>query len=239
MSVRKFVACLSSLVLACLSGAATGAAAAVGGLEPNDAAALARLMHTRDAFVRRASEEGYRVCPAPEIKLGDPALFAGFEPDSNTVQVATWGRLAPERRQRFENLAEHTGGSAQAMFEDGTYGWVFVHELGHWWQSCRQTTRPRTYGAEDGANRIALAFWREHDRQFVARMLDTFRYLQTAIPSPVPARMPKQQYLDDHFLAIAQSRGYTWYQADMILELSIETPPPSFHKALSQPLYPW
>jgi hypothetical protein len=234
------MACLSTLGLACLSAAATGATAAVG-VDSTDPAVVAHLTQTRDAFVRRAREEGYHVCPVPAIELGDPTSFGGFEPDSNTVQVATWARLAPQRRQRFESLAEHTGGnsSAQEMFEDGTYGWVFVHELAHWWQSCRQTTRPRTYGAEDGANRIALAFWREHDPQFVARMLDTFRYLQTAIPSPVPAGMPKRQYLDDHFLAIAQSRGYTWYQADMVLELATEAPPPSFHKALSQPLYPW
>jgi hypothetical protein len=70
-------------------------------------------------------------------------------------------------------------------------------------------------------------------------MLDRFRYLQSAIASPVPAGMAKQEYLDDHYLAIAQSRGYTWYQADMILELAAEAPHPSFHKALSQPLYPW
>ena len=55
----------------------------------------------------------------------------------------------------------------------------------------------------------------------------------------MPADEPKQGYLDDHFLAIAQSRAYTWYQADMALELADELPRPSFHKALSQPLYPW
>ena len=108
--------------------------------------------------------------PGTAIKLGDPASFGGFDPDSNTVLVVTWSRLGPEQRQRFENLAEHAGGGqgAQAMFEDGTYGWVFVHELGHWWQSCRQLTRSHSYGAENGANRIALAFWREQDPPFAA-----------------------------------------------------------------------
>jgi hypothetical protein len=216
-------------------------AAAAGAGDASDAAVMRRLAQVRDAFARRADEEGYRLCPAPALELADPPSFGRFDPDSNRVQVATWSRLAPEQRQRFENLAAHTGGhrSAAAMFEEGTYGWVFVHELGHWWQSCRQATRPRSYGAEAGANRIALAFWRERDPQFAARMLATFRYLQGAIPTPVPAGMPKPQYLDEHFLAIAQSRSYSWYQADMTLELAAEAPPPSFHKALSQPLYPW
>jgi hypothetical protein len=235
VSIRTLAA---RLALAC--GLLCFAAAALAG-DGADAAVTRRLAHVRDAFARRAAEEGYRLCPAPAIELADPASFGHFDPDSNRVQVATWSRLAPEQRQRFENLAAHTGGhsSAAALFAEGTYGWVFVHELGHWWQSCRQVTRPRSYGAEAGANRIALAFWRERDPQLAARMLDTFRYLQAAIPTPVPAGMPKPQYLDDHFLAIAQSRSYSWYQADMTLELAMETPPPSFHKALSQPLYPW
>jgi hypothetical protein len=233
--VRVFIASLA-LASCLLSGTAAHGADA-----STDAQVMKRLTHERDTFISRAHDEGYSVCPAPAIALGAPTSFGGFDPDSNTVQVATWDRLAPEQRQRFESLAEHTGGhtSAQAMFEDGTHGWVFVHELGHWWQACRQQTRPRSYGAEDGANRIALAFWREQDPRFAARMLGTFGYLRGAIPSPVPPGMPKAQYLDDHFLAIAQSRGYSWYQADMILELATEAPAPSLHKALSQPLYPW
>ncbi len=216
------------------------AAVTAGEAKTQDARVLARLNQTRDAFMARAAEEGYRVCPAPGIALGDPPAFGRFDPGSNSIVVATWSRLSPERRQRFENLAAgRGGGGAEALFGDGTYGWALVHELGHWWQGCRDLTRPRSYGAEVGANRIALAFWRERDPRYAARMLDTFRYLRSAIPSPVPAGEPKQGYLEDHFLAMARSPGYTWYQADMILELADEAPRPSFHKALSQPLYPW
>ena len=150
---------------------------------------VARLTRERDAFIGRADEEGYRVCPPPKIELAAADSFGRFDAERNTVVVATWSRLTEEQRQRFASLAEHTGArqSAQAMFEDGTYGWVFVHELGHWWQSCRQLTRPHSYGEEAGANRIALAFWRMQDPAFAERMLATFGYLQGAIPSPVPA----------------------------------------------------
>ena len=230
MTIRAVLTGVVTVSLTC-SAAATHA-----GSDP-----MARLTRERAAFIERADREGYRVCPAPKIELSDPEAFGRFDPERNTVVVATWSRLTPEQRQRFQSLAEHTAAqrSAQATFEDGTYGWVFVHELGHWWQSCRQLTRPNSYAEEAGANRIALAFWRKQDPAFAARMLEVFRYLHGAIPSPLPAGIPKQQYLDDHFLEIGPTRGYTWYQADMVLELATESPEPSFHKALSQPLYPW
>ncbi len=233
MSIRTLLIGGATLSLVCIVAAAADAV--------SDTAVVARLTRERDAFISRADQEGYRVCPAPRIELSDPGSFGRFDPESNAVVVATWSRLTAEQRQRFASLAEHTGGrhSAQSMFEDGTYGWVFVHELGHWWQGCRQLTRAHSYGEEAGANRIALAFWRMQDPALAARMLETFSYLRAGIPSPVPAGLPKQQYLDDHYLSIAQSRDYTWYQADMVLELATESPRPSFHKALSQPLYPW
>jgi hypothetical protein len=228
-------------LLLVLAGAAGPPAVAAQAAADSEPAVLARLRHTRDTFIRRAGEEGYRVCPAPVIALGDPPAFGRFDAQQNTLTVAVWSALAPAQRERFVNLAAHSGGhdTPAAMFADGIYGWVLVHELAHWWQACRHSVRERSYGAEAGANRIALAFWREQDPGLAARMLATFAYLRTAIESPVPPELPKAQYLDDHFLAIAQGRGYLWYQADMGVELAAEQPAPSFHKALSQPLYPW
>ena len=70
-------------------------------------------------------------------------------------------------------------------------------------------------------------------------MLETFRYLESSIPSPVPAGAAKPEYFDENFMMLLQGRGYLWYQADVALGLAEEVPAPSFHKALSQPLYPW
>ena len=161
MRSKRFVALLAgSLIMAtplvvCLAADAAGAAA--------DKATLAQLVRNRNTFLRRAAEEGYTTCPAPGVELGLAPGFARFRPESNTVVVATWSRLEPEQRERFEHLAQSMGNkqSAQATFEDGRQRWLFVHELGHWWQGCRQQVRRASCGAEDGANRIALAFWRE------------------------------------------------------------------------------
>ncbi len=118
---------------------------------------------------------------------------------------------------------------------------MFVHELGHWWQACRHLTRPESYAAESGANRIALAFWREREPGFAAGIVRGFAALLDSTPSPVPARESAQAYFDANFRALAQSDAYTytWFQGKMIVELAAETPPPSFHRALSQPLFPW
>lgn len=239
MRSKRFVALLAgSLLMAtpvavCLAAGVAGAVA--------DKATLAQLRRTRDTFLRRAAEEGYALCPAPQIELGILPGFAHFQAEGNTVVVASWSRLEPGQRERFEHLAQSMGNkqSAQAMFEDGTHRWLFVHELGHWWQGCRQQVRRASYGAEDGANRIALAFWRERDPALAGRMLETFRYLEASIPNPVPAGASRPEYFDENFMLLLQGRGYLWYQADMALGLAGEVPAPSFHKALSQPLYPW
>lgn len=206
-----------------------------------DAAALAALSGLRDAFIRRIDAEGYHPCPAPAIELGDPPNFGRYDRERNTLVIASWGHLAAPERRSFEDMAQGMGGSvpAEAMFENGTYRWVIVHELGHWWQSCRQQARPESYAAENGANRIALAFWREHDPRYALGIVTGFRALLESAPSPLPEGVTPEAYLDEKFARVAESEEYTWFQAEMIVALAHESPPPSFHKALSQPLYPY
>jgi hypothetical protein len=90
-----------------------------------------------------------------------------------------------------------------------------------------------------GANRIASAYWRGRDPGFMAGMVRGFRALRASIPSPVPEGESKINFLDTHFEAVSATDGYTSYQSDMVIDASDETPLPSFHRALSQPLYPW
>ncbi|MBS0378370.1 MAG: hypothetical protein JSS29_07790 [Proteobacteria bacterium] len=199
------------------------------------------LEQRRDQFLRRIAEEGYHPCPPPRITLADTPSFGNYRPESNEIVVASWQTLTSEERQDFAQMAKEIGGRATAVsvFEGGTYRWVFMHELGHWWQACVKQTRPSSYEEENGANRIALAFWREQDPHFAAGIVHGFEALVRAVPSPVPAGSTPQQYLDAHFTELAKGDTYTWFQAESIASLAHEEPPPSLHKALSQPLYPW
>jgi hypothetical protein len=209
--------------------------------DSSDAALLARLTRLRTVFLKRIDEEGYALCPAPKIELADPPAFGRYLPERNVLLIASWSHLSVPERQAFEEMAQTLGGqgAARSVFENGTHRWVFVHELGHWWQACRHLTRPESYAAENGANRIALAFWREREPRFAAGIVHGFAALLGSTPSPVPAAQSAQAYFDANFSTIVQADGYTWFQGNMIVELAAEKPPPSLHRALSQPLYPW
>jgi hypothetical protein len=208
--------------------------------DSSDAAVLTRLTQLRTAFLKRIDEEGYALCAAPHIELGDPPTFGRYLPERNVVLIGSWSHLSVPEHQAFETMAQ-TGdeASAKSVFENGTHRWVFVHELAHWWQACRQLARPESYAAENGANRIALAFWREREPRFAAGIVHGFAALLGSTSSPVPNGQSAQTYFDANFRAIAQSDAYTWFEGKMIVELATEMPPPSFHRALSQPLYPW
>jgi hypothetical protein len=128
---------------------------------------------------------------------------------------------------------------AQGLPQSADYAWSFVHELGHWWQYCRQLARPQSYGAENGAERIALAFWREREPRIAQAMVQGAQITLQLLPDPLAAGESPQVWLDAHPEALAQDGSARWLQAQMIATLSREQPAPSFHKALSQPLFPW
>jgi hypothetical protein len=205
-----------------------------------DAAVLSQLERLRDAFLKRIDAEGYKVCSAPRIELGDPPSFGHFSAERNTVAIAGWSHLTTEERQGFEQMARQMGDAASGrqVFENGTNRWVLLHELGHWWQSCRHQERPQSYAAENGADRIALAFWREHDPRYATGVVHGYHALLSSMPSPVPQGQSAPAYFDANVAQMSQGNAYTWFQASMIAELAEEQPAPSLHKALSQPLYP-
>ena len=185
--------------------------------------------------------EGYTPSlPAPRIVLGRTESFGNYDDQSNEVHMSTWTSLSSDDRKMFERIAKAHGGAEtpEQAFENGTYRWVFVHELSHWWQRSRHQVRPNSWVEENGANHIAMAFWNEQDPRFMAGITSGFKHLREAIPDPVPTGQSKRAYLDTHFVEIGPTPAYTWYQADMIVELSTESPSPTFHRALSQPLYP-
>jgi hypothetical protein len=233
-----------SVAAALLLGSLIGTAAALTpqpAAPEGDGATLIELRQLRDVFLQRIAAEGYKPCAAPQIELGDPPSFGRYLSERNTLSIAAWSHLSPQERAGFEAMAQANGGeaAARAMFENGTHRWVFVHELGHWWQACRHLTREHTFIAENGANRMALAFWRERDARYASSIVRGYRSLLSSMPPPLPAGQAAPAYLDAHYASIASGDSYTWFQARMIAELADEQPPPSFHKSLSQPLYPY
>jgi hypothetical protein len=240
-SVFRQLGIIAALVPALCWAAPPSHLSAAGG-DDSDRATYQKLLHLRTDFIQRIESEGYvPSLPAPKIEMGDPPTFGNFDANKNTLYIAIWSKLTVEERKFFEDIAKSIGpkATARGVFEAGTTRWVFTHELSHWWQASQHKTRANSYEEEAGANRIASAYWRERDPRFMAGMVEGFRDLRESIPSPVPSGESKIEFLDTHFAPVAITDGYTWYQSDMVIDLAAESPLPSFHHALSQPLYPW
>ena len=227
--------CFVYAVLACFLGQAA-AKAANGDL--GQATTLARLTALRDAFGARIKADGF-TCPIapPVIVIDNVPSFGDYDETTNVLHTANWAELTAEQHGLFLQLAgpEADADSAHAAFEEAVHRWVFVHELGHWWQACRHANASHgNYQIEYGANRIALAYWREADPDFADRMLSVFHSFVAHVASPVPAGLATEPYFNTHYEQLGPTPAYRWYQSHMIVAASQEEPAPRFAKALAE-----
>jgi len=201
------------------------------------AATTARLTALRDAFVQQAKLVGSScTLDAPKIEITNVPSFGNYEPVGNTLRVSAWWLLDANQKQFFFHLAGPNADedAAHRVFEHGTYGWVFVHELGHWWQACIGSAQRMThYQREYDANRIAAAYWREHDPRLLQGLTAGFAHMLDGAPNPVPAGQTPEEYFDENYAKLARSADYTWFQARMVTDVNAETPAPTFSDALS------
>src|SRR5580692_2285446 len=117
-----------------IAGSASGAADAAQPPQA-DAALIRELGELRDAFVKRIDEEGYRPCPRPRIELGAVPAGGRYQPQRNLIIITPWSQLSAAQQQGLAGVIPGAGPeAARAVYESGTYRWVFVQELGHWWQ---------------------------------------------------------------------------------------------------------
>jgi IS5 family transposase len=133
---------------------------------------MVKLNQLRDRFIRSIKADGFRTrLPAPTIVLDNPASYGNFEEDKNLLHIAVWSALTEQQQSRFERLSElvKNGKSGEQTFEESVHYWVFVHELGHWWQACQRKISNNHYSVEYGANRIAAAYWRQTDLDLMRR----------------------------------------------------------------------
>lgn len=87
---------------------------------------------------------------------------------------------------------------------------------------------------EYGANRIALAYWREQDPGFATFISDFFKKLLASTPSPVPAGEQVEPYFNANYQKLGPSPAYPWFQARMIVTATEESPAPSLKAVLAQ-----
>jgi hypothetical protein len=192
----------------------------------------------RDDFVKATADVGF-TCPIapPTISVVDIPSYGNYDPQTNTLETPAWEQLSEAERGRFFRLLGPgtTEAAAREEFETGAHHWVFIHEMGHWWQACRGVVdRGKHYAIEFGANRIAAAYWKDHDPQVVAHQRAVFEGILKRHPNPVGDAQNIEAYFDANYEKLGPTPAYIWFQARMCVAALDEQPLPSFAQALKQ-----
>ena len=192
----------------------------------------------RDAFVKATVEAGFTCAIAPpKILVVDVPSFGNYEPETNTLKTPAWELMPREEAGIFYRLAGRGADEAavRAEFETDAHHWIFVHEMGHWWQACRGVVDHGDHWAiESGANRIAAAYWRERDATVVPHMRGAFETVLRHAPNPVPAGQEVKTYFNANYQTLGPSPAYPWFQSKMCVTVMDETPVPSFAQVLGE-----
>lgn len=233
--LRTFVLCCVFAIF----GHCSSAFAQTGDYKLIDKEILARLTTLRDAFVKQTVTEGFDCAIKPPVIVLKPVpSFGNYDDDDNTLTTPAWHQLSPEEKALFHRLAGPNADddAARATFESGTYRWVFIHEMGHWWQACKHANVDRQhYQQEYEANRIAAAYWRQTDPAFLAQMNHRFEGLLKNFPNPLPAGADPERFFNDNYgEPLARTNAYPWFQAQMIGKVDAERPAATFAQALRE-----
>jgi hypothetical protein len=239
MSSAALLACAIILILSGASGVGQTAPTAKPIVTDSEiAATTVKITTLRDAFVKAAVDAGF-TCPIapPTILVVDVPAFGDYDRKTNTLKIVAWNQMtAAEKNLFYQFLGPGTNeAAARAEFEEGVHHWVFVHELGHWWQACRGVVDGEEhYKVEFGADRIAAAYWREHDPEVVAHQRAVFETVLGQSPNPVPEGQRPEAYFDENYAKLGPTPAYIWFQARMSISAFDEKPAPAFAQALQQ-----
>ncbi len=234
--LKAFGRCMGWVVMAAVCGAAWGQG--TGAESKGVVATRVKMTAVRDAFVKATVAAGF-TCPIapPELVIDDVPSFGQYSPEKNRLRTVAWEQLSAQGKGFFAQLAG-PGASEEAVraeFELDVHQWIFVHEMGHWWQACRGVVdHGDHYAIESGANRIAAAYWREHDPVVVSHLRAAFDGLLTHAPSPVPAGQEVKAYFNANYETLGPSPAYPWFQSKMGVVVIDERPMPTFKQALEE-----
>jgi hypothetical protein len=181
----------------------------------------------RDAFIERIAEDGfYCRLPAPGIVVADTPLFGEYEKVTDNLVTPDWKQLKPQEAAVFTMLAGPgaTEEQARELFEVEAHHWIVVVETVHWWENCKNLTLKLTpYQRELAGTRVALAYWKEHDPEVVAKLTAIAAALDKE-PSPVPAGQDVPTYFNQHYQKDSTGKDYLWMQAQILKVAMAETP---------------
>jgi hypothetical protein len=190
---------------------------------------------------------GYAPFAAPKVMLDAGTGVSYYTFGNRTVHAAQFADLPAPMQDIWKQWSSYTTDEpdGKALFDDMFHRFFFVHELGHWVASeviaglpekemvvVGKNEAGNKWESETTANRIAVAWYREHDPQYLARLVADFRGIQAHLPDPVPAGMDKKTYFTQNYAKLGKDpMAYGWYQLQMVLVVYDE-PVQSFQQVL-------
>lgn len=187
---------------------------------------------------------------APDVRIdAGPGLSFYDMGTGNVVHEEHWGKVPPPMQAIFDQWAEYAGdrSSGQHLFRDMFHRFFLVHELGHWMEdqvmeqrqdglaaTARENAKIARWKYETVANRISIAWWREHDPAFLAKLIKDFRTIQAKLPNPIPAGEDAQHYFAREYAKLAKDpSAYGWFQLEMVILAYDERPTSSFQQVIN------
>ena len=171
---------------------------------------------------------------APEIRIDVGSTLSFYDNGTgNVVHEARWEKLPSPIQETFNQWAAYTEDESRGrqLFEDMFYRIFFVHELGHWIQRevldqrhdamaerAKKNSATAMWQYETVANRISVAWWREHDRAYLMKLVNDFRRIQRKLPTPVPHGEDAQVFFTREYDKLTEDpNAYGWFQLQMVI----------------------
>ena len=200
----------------------------------------------------RAGIRGFELkTKAPEIRIDAGVVLSSYDNGTgNVVHEEYWEKLPPPEQTTFNEWATYTGDepNGRQLFQDMFYRFFFVHELGHWMQdqvlnqrhdvkaeTAKRNANSARWQYETEANRISIAWWREHDPAYLAKLVNDFRRIQRKLPNPIPpGEDPRAFFTREYDKSTEDPNAYGWFQLQMVISVYDEKPSISFQQAIDR-----
>jgi len=215
------------------------------GVVPDNDPTLVALRTLAGQVEAKVKVPGYGAFAPPKVML-DAGTAVSYTSRSG-VHSSQIEDLPPPMQDIWKQWSSYTTDepTGKALFDDMFHRFFFVHELGHWMVSqviaglpasemsvVAKNDAANKWKSETMANRIAVAWYREHDPEYLAKLVADFRLIEAHLPNPVPVGMDKKTYFTDNYQKLgADPMAYGWYQLQMVLVVYDE-PVQSFQQVL-------
>jgi hypothetical protein len=188
---------------------------------------------------------------APKVRIdAGPGLSFYDMGTGNVVHEERWEKVPAPIQATFNRWAEYAGDqrNGQELFRELFHRFFLVHELGHWMQdqildqrrdtmaaTARRSASTARWEYETIANRISVAWWREHDPDYLAKLIHDLRTIRAKLPNPVPAGEEARHYFARQYSKLAEDpNAYGWFQLHMIILAYDERPRSTFQQVIDE-----